>query len=220
MREKMMKAAVSEDDWSAVIRNQTAETLDRGVVGPHEGDNARSSPFASSEARRRAPGAGGEAGAVVAMTVEAVNEALDEVRPYLIADGGNVEVLSASNDGVVTLRLQGACGNCPSSSTTMKMGIERVLKERFGDQLVDVRQADETGAIIGAAAVTAEAIDAHLDTLRQAITNYGGDVRTLEVADGVAFIRYSGPDAILVGIKAAIRDKFPSIEEVNVRDCE
>lgn len=61
------------------------------------------------------------------MTPYLVDKALDEVRPYLIADGGNVEV-AAVQDGVVMLRLQGACGTCPSSTATMKMGIERSLR--------------------------------------------------------------------------------------------
>ena len=61
------------------------------------------------------------------LTPYLVDKALDEVRPYLIADGGNVEVV-AVQDGVVMLRLQGACGTCPSSTATMKMGIERSLR--------------------------------------------------------------------------------------------
>lgn len=60
------------------------------------------------------------------LTVQFVDRALDEVRPYLIADGGNVEVVDVE-DGIVKLRLQGACGTCASSTATMKMGIERSL---------------------------------------------------------------------------------------------
>ena len=60
------------------------------------------------------------------LTVQFVDRALDEVRPYLIADGGNVEVVEVE-DGIVKLRLQGACGTCASSTATMKMGIERSL---------------------------------------------------------------------------------------------
>lgn len=60
------------------------------------------------------------------LTVPFVDRALDEVRPYLIADGGNVEVVEVE-DGIVKLRLQGACGTCASSTATMKMGIERSL---------------------------------------------------------------------------------------------
>lgn len=64
------------------------------------------------------------------LTVPFVDRALDEVRPYLIADGGNVEVVDVE-DGIVKLRLQGACGTCASSTATMKMGIERSLMVRL-----------------------------------------------------------------------------------------
>ena len=58
------------------------------------------------------------------LTPENVEQVLDEVRPYLIADGGEVEV--ADVDALtVYLRLKGACGSCPSSAMTLKMGIER-----------------------------------------------------------------------------------------------
>jgi Fe-S cluster biogenesis protein NfuA len=64
------------------------------------------------------------------LTEENVEIVLDEVRPYLMADGGNVEL--ADIDGpVVYLRLQGACGSCPSSMTTMTMGIKRRLMEKI-----------------------------------------------------------------------------------------
>ncbi len=59
-----------------------------------------------------------------------VEEALKEVRPSLQADGGDVELVSVTDDGTVTLRLTGACGGCPMSQMTLKMGIERVLKQR------------------------------------------------------------------------------------------
>nr|DAD38356.1 TPA_asm: hypothetical protein HUJ06_008997 [Nelumbo nucifera] len=73
------------------------------------------------------------------LTAQNVDLVLEDVRPYLISDGGNVDVVSVE-DGVISLKLQGACGNCPSSTTTMKMGIERVLKEKFGDAIKDIRQ--------------------------------------------------------------------------------
>lgn len=56
--------------------------------------------------------------------------ALDEIRPALLADGGNVEFVDVNEEGDVLVRLQGACGSCPSATMTLKMGIERVLKER------------------------------------------------------------------------------------------
>lgn len=64
----------------------------------------------------------------MALTPENVEKVLDELRPYLMADGGNVEVVELDGP-IVKLRLQGACGTCPSSTMTLKMGIERKLRE-------------------------------------------------------------------------------------------
>jgi Fe-S cluster biogenesis protein NfuA len=61
---------------------------------------------------------------------EAVEKALDLVRPALQADGGNVELVDVAADGVVSVKLTGACGSCPMSTMTLKMGVERVLKEQ------------------------------------------------------------------------------------------
>ncbi len=66
----------------------------------------------------------------LALTPENVETVLDELRPYLISDGGNVEVVELDGP-VVRLRLQGACGSCPSSTMTLKMGIERRLREKI-----------------------------------------------------------------------------------------
>jgi Fe-S cluster biogenesis protein NfuA len=63
-----------------------------------------------------------------ALTHDNVERVLDELRPYLMADGGNVEVVELDGP-VVKVRLQGACGSCPSSTITLKMGIERKLRE-------------------------------------------------------------------------------------------
>jgi Fe-S cluster biogenesis protein NfuA len=60
---------------------------------------------------------------------EKVEQALEKIRPMLMADGGNVELVEVSDDGVVRLKLTGTCGCCPMSQMTLKMGIERLLKE-------------------------------------------------------------------------------------------
>ncbi len=60
---------------------------------------------------------------------EKVEAAINKVRPALQADGGNVELLDVSPDGVVKVKLTGACGSCPMSQMTLKMGIERVIKQ-------------------------------------------------------------------------------------------
>jgi len=62
------------------------------------------------------------------LTLENVETVLDEMRPYLISDGGNVEIVELDGP-IAKLRLQGACGSCPSSTMTLRMGIERRLKE-------------------------------------------------------------------------------------------
>ena len=61
---------------------------------------------------------------------EEVQAALDIVRPQLQADGGDAELVDVTDEGVVKLRLIGACGGCPMSQMTLKMGIERILKEK------------------------------------------------------------------------------------------
>ena len=67
------------------------------------------------------------------ITVEAVNEVLDEIRPALQADGGNVQVLGVSEDGIVKLEMVGACAGCPMATMTLRAGIERLLFERLPD---------------------------------------------------------------------------------------
>jgi Fe-S cluster biogenesis protein NfuA len=74
----------------------------------------------------------------LALTPENVETVLDELRPYLMADGGNVELVELDGP-VVKLRLQGACGSCPSSTMTLRMGIERRLRE-FIPEIAEVEQ--------------------------------------------------------------------------------
>nr|GLL42525.1 nifU-like protein 1, chloroplastic [Ipomoea trifida] len=143
------------------------------------------------------------------LTPENVDKVLEDVRPYLIADGGNVDVVSVEN-GVVSLQLQGACGSCPSSTTTMKMGIERVLKEKFGDAIKDIQQVNFEST----SETTVEAVNAHLDVLRPAIKNYGGTVDVLSIEAGDCHVKYTGPESIGSGIKAAIKERFPDIVNV------
>ncbi|MDR1035342.1 MAG: NifU family protein [Deltaproteobacteria bacterium] len=61
-----------------------------------------------------------------------VEEALKKVRPYLLADGGDIELVDVK-DGVVEVRLTGACGSCPMSQMTLRQGVERALREAIPD---------------------------------------------------------------------------------------
>jgi len=60
---------------------------------------------------------------------ERIEKALDKIRPSLRADGGDVELVEVGENGIVKVRLKGACGGCPMSQLTLKMGIERILKK-------------------------------------------------------------------------------------------
>lgn len=65
------------------------------------------------------------------MLKDDVEKALAKVRPYLQADGGDVELVEVTEDGVVKVKLKGACGSCPMSLITLKMGIEKFLKREI-----------------------------------------------------------------------------------------
>lgn len=60
-----------------------------------------------------------------------VETVLDLVRPALLADGGNVELVEITEDGFVKVQLTGACGHCPMSAQTLKFGVERTLKSKL-----------------------------------------------------------------------------------------
>ncbi len=60
---------------------------------------------------------------------ERVQAAIDKIRPMLKADGGDVQLVDVSEDGVVQVKLKGACSGCPMSQMTLKNGIERIIKQ-------------------------------------------------------------------------------------------
>lgn len=75
--------------------------------------------------------------------LERVEKALDEIRPYLETDGGDVKVIEVNEDMVVSLELLGACGTCPMSVMTMKAGIEEAIKRQV-PEISDVRATNLT----------------------------------------------------------------------------
>jgi len=159
----------------------------------------------------------------LAMNIDTVDDALEEVRPYLIADGGNVEVVAVdSSTGVVTLELQGACGSCPASSSTMKMGIERSLRAAFPTQLKEVVAVGNDGLKDGKNEITPQAVDLHLNLLRGAVAAYGGSVTVVSIEndDTLLVLKYSGPKPIGYGIIAAVKEKFPTLQQVIMLDAD
>ncbi|XP_047167758.1 nifU-like protein 1, chloroplastic [Vigna umbellata] len=192
---KSMRVTVAISTFNPPIQNRGRSLRIRLSSSPNQNNN-QSSPGLYSAKKFE-------------LTTSNVDLVLEDVRPYLIADGGNVDVVSVE-DGVVSLRLQGACESCPSSTTTMTMGIERVLKEKFGDAVKDIRQVYDNQP----KEITVEAVNSHLDVLRPAIKNYGGSVEVLSVEGEECKVKYVGPDSIGSGIKAAIKERFPDILNV------
>ncbi len=72
---------------------------------------------------------------------EKVAEVLQQIRPSLQADGGDIELIEVTDDGVVKVQLQGACHGCPMSQITLSQGVERILKDRV-EGVVSVVPAD------------------------------------------------------------------------------
>lgn len=62
---------------------------------------------------------------------EKVQEVINEIRPNLQADGGDIDLVDVTPDGIVKVKLRGACHGCPGAAMTLKMGVERLLKQRI-----------------------------------------------------------------------------------------
>ena len=60
-----------------------------------------------------------------------VQKVIETIRPFLQADGGDVDLIDVTEDGIVKIRLTGACGGCPMSTYTLKMGVEKKLKKEI-----------------------------------------------------------------------------------------
>eukprot|EP00889_Picochlorum_renovo_P005412 jgi/Picre1/32442/NNA_007788.t1 len=118
-------------------------------------------------------------------------------------------------DGRILLQLQGACGSCPASSSTMKMGIERCLLAKFGDQ---VKEVSKLGGGVEKIEATVATVDAHINGLRGAIDAYGGAVEVRAVNPPTAELLYTGPKPLAYGLVAAVKDKFPELGDIRVID--
>ncbi|MEW5318550.1 MAG: hypothetical protein WDW38_009765 [Sanguina aurantia] len=145
-----------------------------------------------------------------------VEMVLDEVRPYLMADGGNVEFVEI-DALVVKLRLQGACGSCPSSMTTMTMGIKRRLMERI-PEILDVEQLTEENKGLE---LNSENVDNVLGEIRPYLVGTGGGGLELVKIDGpIVKIRITGPAANVMTVRVAVtqklREKIPGIAAVQL----
>lgn len=150
------------------------------------------------------------------LTAENVESVLDEIRPYLIADGGNV-ALQEIDGNVVKLKLQGACGSCPSSVVTMKMGIERRLMEKIPEVVaVEAIPDEETGL-----EMNEENIEKVLEEIRPYLVGAaGGTLELVAIEDPIVKVRITGPAAGVMTVRVAVtqklREKIPAIAAVQL----
>ncbi|XP_050385963.1 nifU-like protein 2, chloroplastic [Argentina anserina] len=150
------------------------------------------------------------------LTAENVESVLDEVRPYLISDGGNV-ALHEIDGNIVRLKLQGACGSCPSSVMTMKMGIERRLMEKIPEIVaVEPVPDEETGLELNA-----ENIEKVLEEIRPYLVGAaGGSLELVAIDEPIVKIRITGPAAGVMTVRVAVtqklREKIPTIAAVQL----
>ncbi|KAI3770377.1 hypothetical protein L6452_01508 [Arctium lappa] len=150
------------------------------------------------------------------LTAENIESVLDEIRPYLIADGGNV-ALHEIDGNIVRLKLQGACGSCPSSVTTMKLGIERRLMEKIPEIVaVEPIPDEETGLELNE-----ENIEKVLEEIRPYLVGAaGGLVELVSIEEPIVKLRLTGPAASVMTVRVALtqklREKIPAIAAVQL----
>ncbi|XVE94152.1 hypothetical protein REPUB_Repub01dG0256900 [Reevesia pubescens] len=148
------------------------------------------------------------------LTAENVESVLDRVRPHLIADGGNV-ALHEIDGNVVRLKLQGACGSCPSSVMTMKMGIEKRLMEKIPEIVaVEPITDEETGLDLNE-----ENIEKVLEEIRPYLVGAaGGSLELVAIEEPIVKVRITGPAAGVMTVRVAVtqklRGKIPAIAAV------
>ncbi|GMP39361.1 hypothetical protein CsSME_00010229 [Camellia sinensis var. sinensis] len=150
------------------------------------------------------------------LTAENVESVLDEIRPYLIADGGNV-ALHEIDGNVVRLKLQGACGSCPSSVMTMKMGIERRLMEKMPEIVAVEPIADEETGL----ELNEENIEKVLEEIRPYLVGEaGGSLELVAIEEPIVKVRITGPAAGVMTVRVAVtqklREKIPAIAAVQL----
>ncbi|KAK9070966.1 hypothetical protein SSX86_009538 [Deinandra increscens subsp. villosa] len=178
-----------------------------------------SSRFRFQQARRRKvikAVATPESAVELPLTAENIEMVLDEVRPYLIADGGNV-ALHEIDGNIVRLKLQGACGSCPSSVTTMKLGIERRLMEKIPEIVaVEPVPDEETGLELNE-----ENVEKVLEEIRPYLVGAaGGSLEFVSIEEPIVKVRLTGPAASVMTVRVAVtqklREKIPVIAAVQL----
>ncbi|XVE79975.1 hypothetical protein DITRI_Ditri14bG0100900 [Diplodiscus trichospermus] len=174
--------------------------------------------FYSSRTWRKQRGLVVSPSCVLPLTEENVEKVLDEVRPSLMADGGDV-ALHEIDGLLVVLKLQGACGSCPSSAMTLKMGIETRLRDKI-PEIMEVEQIMDTETGLE---LNDENVEKVLDEIRPyLIGTGGGELELVQINDYVVKVRLSGPAAGVMTVRVALtqklREKIPAIAAVQLLD--
>jgi Fe-S cluster biogenesis protein NfuA len=145
--------------------SRTSTRLFDTIVSPFDNNDGGDQPVATAEEPTESVDVEGP----LELTWDNVELVLDKMRPFLIQDGGNV-IISEIDGPVVKLELQGACGTCPSSTQTMKMGLERGLREAI-PEIQEVIQAMPSGPPLDD-----EQINVVLDGVRPFLQVAGGSI--------------------------------------------
>ena len=197
----LVASALTAHSWLAPVARRAGPLRAEPVVSPFEaGEN-------SANAASEAAASLGE----LEFTPASVDEVLNRVRPYLVADGGDVAVVEVKPETKdVVLRLEGACGSCPSSTTTMKMGIERVLRERWPDLGSVSRDTDPENQTFDV-----ETVENLLAPISGAVTKLGATltVKSAGAEPGLVEILYKGPENVRYGVELSLLDS-PLVTEV------
>lgn len=184
---------------SKVHRTLTNLHMNEPIISPFD-DNSKGGGKVETKTKLM------DSDVVLDLTWENVELVLDELRPFLIQDGGNV-VVKDIDGPVVKLQLEGACGTCPSSTQTMKMGLERGLKEKI-PEIQEVIQAMPEGPEL-----CADQINIVLDGVRPFLQIAGGsiDIDRIEGVDGLQptiWLHMKGSSATLSSVKLEIAQRL------------
>ena len=189
--------------YNPVRSHQRTVALNDAVISPFDDSAAEEVSGGYNPSNPRDMTDGEE---LLDLTWDNVDLVLEEMRPYLIQDGGNVKI--AEIDGpVVRLQLEGACGTCPSSTQTMKMGLEKRLKEKI-PEIQEVVQKMPEGPEL-----TEEEVEVILDGVRPFLQVAGGSIHISSITGEGSVqpcitLKMEGSSASLNSVKLEIAQRL------------
>mmetsp|Transcript_2640 Transcript_2640/g.6816 ORF Transcript_2640/g.6816 Transcript_2640/m.6816 type:complete len:504 (+) Transcript_2640:72-1583(+) len=199
-RQEKLRQAVEADDWSGVISQQSEMTRSdtQGSVVTSPFDASAPSDSYSTE------------GISKELNVESVNAVLEAVRPILVADGGDVEVLGVDKSrGVVTIAMLGACTSCPAAPSTIESGIERCLVEHYGDDVIKEVVRVDAGADVLSDDGMSLAVQGHLGDLEASLQGEGARAEFVPGDDGQHHVYVYGSEMLFQLVKSSLTYRFP-----------